>query len=110
MTSGGTILQLALLVQNGVLVPYCNLLDVKDWKTVGVILDGLTNILRAASQMGEVDRVALMIEELGGLDKIENLQAHDNSTIYQKASTMIDTFFADTVRPRMFFFYFVIII
>lgn len=44
-TSGGNMEQIATLVQLGVLPCLCNLLDGKDWKTVSVSLDGITNIL-----------------------------------------------------------------
>lgn len=98
MTSGGTVPQLAHLVQQGVLPPFCNLLESKDIKCVLVVLDGLTNILNAAEKMGEVDRVALMIEEVGGLDKIEALQSHENQQVYQKAVAIIDSFFSEGVR------------
>lgn len=47
-TSGGTISQLATLVELGVLKPMCNLLNAKDFKTVVVILDGLHNILNVS--------------------------------------------------------------
>lgn len=87
--------QLALLVQEGVLPPFCNLLEVKDWNTVIVILDGLTNILQTAEKMGEAERVAIMIEEAGGLDKLEALQRHENEQIYQKSMAMIDSFFSE---------------
>ncbi|KAK2576370.1 hypothetical protein KPH14_005718 [Odynerus spinipes] len=95
LTSGGSVQQLAQLVQLGVLTPFCNLLVSKDWKTVLVVLDGLTNILQAAVKMGEVERVAVMIEEVGGLDKLEFLQQNENEQVYQKAIAMIDTFFSD---------------
>ena len=48
--------------------------------------------------MGEVDRVAIMIEEVGGLDKLEALQHHEVEQVYQKATAMIDTFFSEPVR------------
>ncbi|XP_008555196.1 importin subunit alpha [Microplitis demolitor] len=95
LTSGGTIEQLVLLVQEGVLGPFCNLLDAKDYKTVMVVLDGLTNILNAANKMGQIENVAIMVEELGGLDKLEALQHHENEKVYQKAIAMIDAFFSD---------------
>ncbi|XP_051155864.1 importin subunit alpha [Leptopilina boulardi] len=95
MTSGGTVQQLAILVQMGVLAPFCNLLDAKDYKSVVVVLDGLTNILSAAEKMGEVERIAIMIEEVGGLDKLENLQHHENEQVYQKSMAIIDSFFAE---------------
>ncbi|XP_068979701.1 importin subunit alpha [Bombus flavifrons] len=95
LTSGGSVQQLAQLVQLGVLGPFCNLLEAKDWKTIIVVLDGLSNICSAAEKMGEVDRVAIMIEEVGGLDKLEALQHHEVEQVYQKATAMIDTFFSE---------------
>jgi importin subunit alpha-2 len=45
-TSGGSVQQLAALVQNGVLKPFCDLLNSKDWKIVVVVMDGLSNIMQ----------------------------------------------------------------
>ncbi|KAG5895328.1 hypothetical protein JTB14_000599 [Gonioctena quinquepunctata] len=95
-TSGGTIAQLAKLVEMGALKPLCNLLNSKDYKTVAVVLDGLANILNAANKMGEVEKVAIMIEECGGLDGIESLQSHDNEKIYEKALNIIENYFSDS--------------
>lgn len=97
LTSGGTIQQLIELVGAGVLPPFCNLLEARDWNTIIVVLDGLTNILHGARQMGELERIVIMIEETGGLDKLEALQHHENEQIYQKSMAMIDTFFSGEV-------------
>lgn len=94
MTSGGTIQQLAELVRANVLPPLCNLLNVKEWGTTIVVLDGLNNILTAAEKSRQLEQVAIMIEEAGGLDKLEALQHHENERIYQKSMAMIDTFFS----------------
>lgn len=98
LTSGGDPGQLVHLVQAGVLLPFCDLLDVKDGKTISVVLDGLINILSTAEKMGELDRVAVMFEEVGGLEKLEALQHHENEKIYAKAISMIDSFFSDGVN------------
>ncbi|XP_017888441.1 importin subunit alpha isoform X2 [Ceratina calcarata] len=95
LTSSGSVQQLAQLVQMGVLGPFCNLLEAKDWKTTVVVLDGLNNILSAAQKMKEVDRVAIIIEEVGGLDKLEALEHHAVEEVYQKAVAMIDSFFSE---------------
>ncbi|XP_067008482.1 importin subunit alpha-1 [Anabrus simplex] len=95
LTSGGSVDQLALLVRLGALEPFCNLLDSMDWKTVMVVLDGLSNLLQTAEKMGELERVAILIEECGGLDKLEKLQNHENTQIYQKALRMIESFFSE---------------
>jgi importin subunit alpha-2 len=46
LTSGGSVQQLATIIQMGVLKPFCDLLDSKDWKTVIVVMDGLNNIMQ----------------------------------------------------------------
>merc|ERR1711973_628073 len=95
LTSGGTVQQIVHLCGEGVLKPFCDLLAAKDDKTVGVVLDGIANILSTAEKLSEVDKVAMMVEECGGLDKIEQLQAHENEVIYHKALSIIENFFPD---------------
>lgn len=107
-TSGGTVAQLAKLVEMGALKPMCNLLNSKDYKTVAVVLDGLGNILNAANKMGEVERVAMMIEECGGLDGIEALQTHDNEKIYEKALSIIENYFSEVSSKLVAYTYSVI--
>jgi len=95
LTSGGTVQQIVHLCGEGVLKPFCDLLAAKDDKTVGVVLDGISNILATAEKLNETDKVAMMVEECGGLDKIEQLQAHENEVIYHKALQIIENFFPD---------------
>ena len=68
-------------------------MTVKDSKAVVVVLDGLINILETASNLGELDQVATLIEECHGIDKIEELQHHENETIYEKALSIITKYF-----------------
>lgn len=82
------------------LPPLCNLLNTKDGKITSVILSALDQILEKAEKIGELTRVAIMIEECGGLDKIENLQNHENQQVYEKALTLIQRFFMGDVRKQ----------
>merc|ERR1712109_329813 len=73
----------------------CDMLSLKttDPVLLTVILDGIMNILLVANEEGEVEKVALAIEECDGLDKIEDLQRHENNQVYKKAVEMIECFF-----------------
>ncbi|XP_070579990.1 importin subunit alpha-1-like [Ptychodera flava] len=93
-TSGGSVEQIFYLVQAGVLQPLCDLMVVKEAKVALVILDAIGNILLAASKGNQVDTVCLMIEEAGGLEKLESLQHHENEEVYEAALRLIDKFFS----------------
>uniref|UniRef100_A0A668S3C3 Importin subunit alpha n=1 Tax=Oreochromis aureus TaxID=47969 RepID=A0A668S3C3_OREAU len=88
---GGKKLKILSMEQN-VIPPFCNLLSVKDSQVVQVVLDGLKNILIMAGD--EASTIAEIIEECGGLEKIENLQQHENEDIYKLAFEIIDQYFS----------------
>lgn len=88
------------LVSQGCIKPLCDLLVCPDPRIVTVCLEGLENILK----IGEADKEAgsttvnvysEMIDECDGLDKIENLQSHDNNEIYEKAVKLLERYWVE---------------
>uniref|UniRef100_A0A8C7VP89 Importin subunit alpha n=1 Tax=Oncorhynchus mykiss TaxID=8022 RepID=A0A8C7VP89_ONCMY len=92
LTISGRKDQVEYLVQQNVVPPFCSLLSVKDSQVVQVVLDGLKNVLIMAGE--EASTIAEIIEECGGLEKIENLQQHENEDIYKLAFEIIDQYFS----------------
>jgi hypothetical protein len=61
---------------------------------IQITLDGIHNILKTSAST-DVERVCSLIEECGGLDKIESLQNHENIEIYKIAYEIIESYFSD---------------
>ncbi|GJN06160.1 hypothetical protein PR202_ga23861 [Eleusine coracana subsp. coracana] len=70
-------------------------------RIITVCLEGLENILKVGEQektsgaTGEVNVFAQMIDEAEGLEKIENLQSHDNNEIYEKAVKLLEVYWLE---------------
>ena len=64
-------------------------------------LEGLENILKVGEadknqgNSGDVNVFAQMIDDAEGLEKIENLQSHDNNEIYEKAVKILETYWLE---------------
>ena len=105
-TSGGLQkpAQIRYLVQAGCIKPLCDLLACPDNKIIQVALDGLENILKVGEMDKEsgtegggepINRYALFIEEVGGMEKIHDCQNNANEEIYMKAYNIIEKYFSD---------------
>ncbi|CAA7057441.1 unnamed protein product [Microthlaspi erraticum] len=100
-TSGGSPDQIKYMVEQGVVKPLCDLLVCPDPRIITVCLEGLENILKvgeaekATGNTGDVNFYAQLIDDAEGLEKIENLQSHDNSEIYEKAVKILETYWLE---------------
>lgn len=88
------------LVSQGCIKPLCDLLACPDPRIITVCLEGLENILKVgeaekAAGAGEFNYCAQLIEDAEGLEKIENLQSHDNNEIYEKAVKILETYWLE---------------
>ena len=81
------------IVDAGAVGPLVQLLDVKDSKIVNVALEAVESILKTGRKCGK--DFALVLEECGGIDMLENLQQHESSKIYEKTLKILETFFGD---------------
>lgn len=115
-TSGGTAEQIKYLVSVGCIPPMCELLTVMDANIVQVALNGLENILKSGElSFQKPNPYAVLIEEcygeshlrmalmvascflckLSGLDKIEFLQTHEKTEIYERAYAILQEYYGN---------------
>jgi importin subunit alpha-6/7 len=92
------------LVSQGCIEAFCNLLGYADTSILVICLKGLENILRNGEakepfQLCRVNMYAQMIHDAEGLDKIENLQAHENDTISETAARLLKSYLEEDTLP-----------
>ena len=88
------------MVDQGALKPLCDLLEVQDARMITVALDAIENMLKVGAseaERGHCDEnpFGTAVEEAEGLDKLEELQSHANNDIYEKAMSILETFFGE---------------
>jgi len=95
-TSGGTPEQIRYLVKQGCIKPLCDLLTCNDPRIIIVAIEAIENILK----IGEMDSKSNggqniysdFVEEAEGIEKIEQLQTHQNNEIYEKAVKILEQY------------------
>mmetsp|Transcript_4067 Transcript_4067/g.13063 ORF Transcript_4067/g.13063 Transcript_4067/m.13063 type:complete len:454 (+) Transcript_4067:1-1362(+) len=97
-TSGGSDEHIQYLVSQGVIQPLVSLFQCHDSRVVMVALEGVDNILSAGERVKQAQGLgenlfAGFFEECGGLDALEQLQNHEAANIYDKAVSILQTYF-----------------
>ena len=77
-----------------VLCVLCGLLSKSDEDVLKVTLQCMHKLLKRATDKGHVDRFIAVLEDMGAIDVLENLQLHASSEIYEEALTILETFFS----------------
>lgn len=121
VTSSGTEAQISYLIGTvGILKPFCDLMTSQDPRCVLVILSGIKNLLVMADKKGFLEnfltvnhssiyhswsnsngifRFVLvpfqLFEQIGGTEKLERLQEHENEEVYKQVYTLLETYFAE---------------
>jgi len=95
--AGGSSDQVARLVQTGVIQALCSLLTQQEAKIVSIALEGTNRVLKCGREYftGEDGNnpFCTIMDECGGLEKLEKLQTHPNTHIYEKARKIIEEYF-----------------
>jgi len=94
------------LVDAGMIKPLVELLSAPDPKMILVALDGLENILLVGQQLASKGTApsnpyTVIVEEFEGIDKLEELQSHENSEVYQKAIKILEAHFNASEEENM---------
>lgn len=82
------------VVKMGCIQNLCDLFELhQDSKILNVGLDALEAILTVGARVNSVTDYVSLVEEAGGVEKIEGLQEHQNEEIYSKAVSILENFF-----------------
>jgi len=95
VTSGGNDDQKNYLIKQKVVEAICTLLDEHDPKIISLALEALNNLLDYGKKVAteEGNPVCDIIEECGGLDRLEDLQQHENQDIYTRSVNLVREYF-----------------
>lgn len=98
-TSGASLEQISYFVDQNTLGPLCAMLTMMDNRIIKVTLEAIENILKAGEQIKQAGNptnpFAILVEEVGGMISIHNLQSHDNNEIYNVAYRIMEAYFSD---------------
>ena len=77
------------LAAAGAVSALCELLDVGDVKCLNMAMETIETILKNDSD----GKYVQLVDEAGGIDKLESLQHHENEEVYTRSVRILETFF-----------------
>lgn len=97
-TKNSSPVQVAKMIEMEVMDCFIHLLDSPDSKTIEVVLEGLFNMLNWGAHAANENNTGeneflLILENKGGVVKVEQLQKHPSTEVYAKALKILETHF-----------------
>jgi importin subunit alpha-6/7 len=83
------------MVHNGAFTAIVSLLNTKDPKFCGLMLDAMFDILKAGDLLGLTERWTELFDEAGGGELLEELQDHDSKQVYDSCIKLVSAYFSD---------------
>jgi importin subunit alpha-1 len=95
--------QIRHIVDSGCVRPMIELFTAPDPKIVMVALDGIENILLVGAKVSKdgTNPYAPIVEENEGIDRLEELQSHENNDVYQRAVKLLESYFQASEDQNM---------
>lgn len=94
VATGGSNEHIALLLKTNVVKYICDLLDVGEVRILLVAMEALEALLRFGFQTEGIKKeLVSVVDDSGGIEKLEQLQEHENTEIYSKAIKLLETYF-----------------
>jgi HEAT repeat protein len=81
------------LVRHGAVRPVCDVLGAGDPQSIQLAMDIMEAILKAMDVTELTQEARYLVEECGGVEKLENLQEHDNEDVYRRAVNILENYF-----------------
>jgi hypothetical protein len=100
IATGGKHKHITCLIEHGAISPLCDLLMVGDVRLLSLAMDSIEALFKTMkNQSNDIEKLVKLIDEAGGIDKLENLQEHENEEIYQKSIRILETYFGGEDAP-----------
>lgn len=97
---GGSLATVSGLVFHGVIAALCPLLEAPDVEVLLAVVEALGACLDAGDKSRQAsadgsNRCVQLVDEAGGVEKLEALQMHENSVVFTKTACLLDAYFSD---------------